>query len=463
MSRLRILVLAPDANPESVSVNLVCYRHAEALAELHEVTLVGRSCHGEALRRAQSPFQAIEAISMPWLDRALAWCLRRVFKNNFHSRALTVLWCPFSIAFEWFAWRSMRRRIIAGEFDIVLRLSPINSVIPSAFPFFLRNRSIPFVVGPINGGLPWPQGFSQADNQKAWIDSLRNLYRFIPFTRSTYRRAAAIIAGSSQTYAEFSAYREKLFFVPENGLTRSLCSGAPRPCKRDSKLELIFVGGLVPYKACDLALRAAAPFLRNDLAHFTVVGDGPERGRFEQLAKTLGIEEAVSFCGTLTHNEAMQRLRSADVMVFPSVREFGGGVVFEALAVGAVPIVADFGGPGDIVHSEVGYKVPLTNERDVVARMEEILTELVHDRGRLERLRRQGMAYAREYLTWDAKAQATTRVLNWVVARGPKPNLRPPKEYAADTGLFGPVASSETLIEHQERSGPPVGSSKDPA
>ena len=73
MSRLRILVLAPDANPESISVNLVCYRHAEALAQLHEVTLVGRSCHEEALRRAPSPFLAIEAISMPLLDRIFAW------------------------------------------------------------------------------------------------------------------------------------------------------------------------------------------------------------------------------------------------------------------------------------------------------------------------------------------------------------------------------------------------------
>ncbi len=427
MSRLRILVLAPDANPESVSVNLVCYRHAEALAEIHEVTLVSRSCHEAALRRAQAPFHTIKAISVPCLDRIFEWSVRRIFKSNFHSRALTAFSYPFSIAFEWYAWRHLRAQIIAGEFDIVLRLSPVISVIPSAFPFFLRNYSIPFIIGPINGGLPWPQGFSQADNQKAWIDNLRNLYRFLPFARSTYRRAAAIIAGSSQTYAEFSAYRQKLFFVPENGLTRSLCSGAPRPCKRDSKLELIFVGGLVPYKACDLALRAAAPLLRNDLAHFTVVGDGPERGRFEQLAKSLGIEEAVSFCGTLTHNEAMQRLRSADVMVFPSVREFGGGVVFEALAVGAIPIVVDFGGPGDIVHSEVGYKVPLTNERDVVARMEEILTELVHDRGRLERLRRKGMAYARECLTWDAKALVTTRVLHWVARRGPKPDLPPPK------------------------------------
>jgi glycosyltransferase involved in cell wall biosynthesis len=445
VTRLRILVLAPDANPESISVNLVSYRHAEALAQRHAVTLIGRSCNEEALRRAQAPFHAIEAITVPWLDRIFAWSVRWIFKNNFHNRALTVFGYPFAIAFEWRAWRRMRNRIIAGEFDVVLRLSPVISVIPSAFPFFLRNCSVPFVIGPINGGLPWPQGFSQANNQKAWIDNLRNLYRFLPFARSTYRGAAAIIAGSSQTYAEFVAYCDKLFFVPENGLTPSLCAGAPHRCEGDSKLELIFVGNLVPYKACDLALRAAAPLLRDDLVHFTVVGDGPERKRLEQLTTSLRIEENVTFCGMLPHAEAMQRLRSADVLVFPSVREFGGGAVFEALAVGAVPIVADFGGPGDIVHPAVGFKVPLKNENDFVAQMEGILTELAHDRDRLERLRQQGMAYARECLTWDAKAQATTRILHWVLGQGPKPDLPPPKELAKSP--LENDAKSRTAVE----------------
>jgi glycosyltransferase involved in cell wall biosynthesis len=295
----------------------------------------------------------------------------------------------------------------------------------------MRNCSVPFIIGPINGGLPWPQGFSQADDQKAWIDSLRRLYRFVPFARSTYRRASAIIAGSSQTYKEFGGYREKLFFVPENGLSISLCSGAPHHREDDSKLELIFLGGLVPYKACDLALRAAAPFLRSESARFMVVGDGPERNRLEQLTKSLGIEEAVSFCGMLPHAQAMERLRSADVLVFPSVREFGGGVVFEALAVGTVPLVADFGGPGDIVYPEIGRKVSLTNESDVVAQLEKALGELIHDRSLLDRLQQQGMSYARECLTWEAKAQIVTRIMHWVMARGPKPVLAPPKALAA--------------------------------
>ncbi len=443
MSRLRILLLAPDCDPTRVSIPFVTYCHAAALAELHDVTLVARSSVEDALRRAKAQFRSIEVVRMPMLERIYAWSLRWIFKNNFTSQALTAFGYPFSLAFECRAWRQLRHRIFVGEFDIVVRLLPMSAVIPSPFAFFLRKGPIPFVIGPINGGLPYVQGFSQAKNEKQWISSLRGLYRFLPFAQSTYRNAAAIIAASSQTCAEFAGYRDKLFFVPEPGIARSLCSEYPRSSEPDAKFELIFVGGLIPCKACDLALRAVAPVLRNGSARFTVLGDGPERNRLEHLARSLGIEKAVSFCGWVSHAEVLRRLRSADVLVFPSVRDFGGGVIFEALASGAVPLVADFGGPGDIVYPEVGYKVPLTNEADFVTQMEKILTNLAHNRDHLERLRRQGIAYAGERLTWDAKAQDTTRVLNWVLRRGPKPDFRPPKALAAGI-IPSPFVASPT-------------------
>jgi glycosyltransferase involved in cell wall biosynthesis len=340
---------------------------------------------------------------------------------------LTAFGYPFALAFEWYAWRQLRRRIFAGEFDVVLRVMPMTPVLPSPFAFFLRKGPVPFVIGPLNGGLPWPPGFRQLENQREWISSFRNLYRYLPFARSTYRHASAIIAASSQTFSEFAEYSEKRFFVPEPGIARSLCYGDLRSPEREAKLELIFVGGLVPRKGCDLALRAAAPLLRSDLARFTVVGDGPERNRLEQQAKSLGIEKTVVFCGWLSHAAVLQHLRSADLFVFPSLRDNGAGVVFEALGTGAVPVVVDFGGPGDIVHTGVGYKVAMTNEDDIVAQMEKILMELASNRERVEQLRRQGIAYVQDCLTWDAKARSVTRVLDWVVRQGQKPDLPPPK------------------------------------
>ena len=214
MSRLRILLLAPDCNPEEVSMPYVTYSHAAALAQLHDVTLVVGSPSEDAVRRAKAPFRTIEVVRMPSLERIYAWSFRRIFKYNYDSQVVTAFGYPFSLAFEWHAWRQLRRRIFAGEFDVVLRIMPMTPVLPSPFAFFLRKGPIPFVIGPLNGGLPWPPGFSQLENQKEWISNLRNLYRYLPFARSTYRHAAAIIAASSQTYSEFAAYSDKAVFCP---------------------------------------------------------------------------------------------------------------------------------------------------------------------------------------------------------------------------------------------------------
>lgn len=427
MSRLRILVLASFCDPNGVSMPYVTYSHAAALADLHDVELVIEAPREEHVRRANGAFRAIQVVRMPLLEHAQAWSLKRIFKYNYDTQVLTAFSYPFSLAFEWYAWRQLRHRIYAGDLDVVLRLLPMSPVIPSPFAYFLRKGPIPFVVGPLNGGLPWPSGFSQLEHQREWISGLRDLYRYLPFARSTYRDAAAIIAASSQTYSEFARYADKLFFVPEPGIARSLVYPDARNRSDDAKLELLFVGGLVPRKACDLALRAAATVLRKDLARFTVVGDGPERSRLEQLVQSLGIEKSVTFCGWLGHQEVLNQMRSADVFVFPTLRDNGAGVVFEALASGAVPVVADFGGPGDIVRPDVGYKVALTSESDIVAQIEKILLALAGDRNLLRGLRQRGICYAREHLTWEAKAQATSQVLHWVLRRAPKPDFVPPK------------------------------------
>ncbi len=85
MSRLRVLVLGPDCNPDEVSIPYVTYSHAAALAELHDVTLVARSSVEDSLRRAKAAFRAIEVVRMPLLDRIFAWGFRRIFKHNYDT------------------------------------------------------------------------------------------------------------------------------------------------------------------------------------------------------------------------------------------------------------------------------------------------------------------------------------------------------------------------------------------
>ena len=136
MSRLRILLLAPLCDPEGVSMPYVTYSHAAALAQLHDVDLVIGSPSEEHVRRAKGGFRNVEVIRMPSLERINSWTMRKVFKYNYDTQVLTAFSYPFSLAFEWYAWRQLRSRIFGGEFDVVLRLLPMSPVLPSPFAFF---------------------------------------------------------------------------------------------------------------------------------------------------------------------------------------------------------------------------------------------------------------------------------------------------------------------------------------
>src|SRR5205807_8469575 len=98
MSRLHILLLGPDCNPEKVSIPFVTYSHAAALAQLHDVTLVAREAVEDALRRAKAPFRAIEVVRTPRLDRTFAWCFRRIFRFFYVWYVVIAFRYPFSIS-----------------------------------------------------------------------------------------------------------------------------------------------------------------------------------------------------------------------------------------------------------------------------------------------------------------------------------------------------------------------------
>ena len=107
---------------------------------------------------------------------------------------------------------------------------------------------------------------------------------------------------------------------------------------------LLAVGRLARSKGFDLAIRALAALrARGRDARLVLVGEGPERGPLEALARSQGIAERVSFAGPLTHDQLMPLYRSAAMLVAPcrvlaSGRRDGiPNVVVEAMAMG-VPV-----------------------------------------------------------------------------------------------------------------------------
>ena len=65
-----------------------------------------------------------------------------------------------------------------------------------------------------------------------------------------------------------------------------------------------------------------------------------------------------------------------------------------------------------------------------------MLRQLAGNRTDLAQMRQRGMAFAREHLTWDAKARVVTDVLLWATGHGPKPALEPPVAERATVGVL---------------------------
>ena len=238
----------------------------------------------------------------------------------------------------------------------------------------MRNLKTPFSLGPINGGLPWPPGYGSASREKEWIRFFRWLYTYLPFLRSTYSNPKAVIVGSSYTYLATGrrVERNRLFFIHQNGIfERDVLES--RRYDDIPPVRVCFLGRLVPLKNCNIVIRSAAALIRERKIRLDIVGDGWDRRNLEALTRDLGLEKDVTFHGWLPHPQAMGILAGSDVMALPTIREFGGGVVVEAMARGVVPIVMRYGGPSDLVEEGYGISLALKNESDTVQDLERVL------------------------------------------------------------------------------------------
>ena len=177
----------------------------------------------------------------------------------------------------------------------------------------------------------------------------------------------------------------------------------------------------------DMVLEAAAPLLATGLAKLDFVGSGPMRAVLEQRIAELGVHDAVTLVGDVPHTRVQSYLAGADLMCAPAVREFGGAVVMEAMYMGAVPMVVNYGGPPEYATEGSGFAVPLGPREGIIAAMRALLTSVVANPAQLVTMSALAQSRARALFQWDVKARQMLEVYNWVMdPRGEKPDFGTP-------------------------------------
>ena len=126
---------------------------------------------------------------------------------------------------------------------------------------------------------------------------------------------------------------------------------------------LITIGRLIPLKGVDALIRAIAWF-RNAPEEtkeyvLLIVGDGAEKNRLTELARTLHVSDLVYFLGQRDRASALAYLRASDLFVLNSSTEGFSHVILEAMMTGTPVIATNVGGNPELVtHHENGILIP---------------------------------------------------------------------------------------------------------
>ncbi len=137
---------------------------------------------------------------------------------------------------------------------------------------------------------------------------------------------------------------------------------------------LIHVSNFRPVKRVSDCIRILAEVVRKVPAHLLMVGDGPDRGPAEHLARDLGVHEQVTFLGKQDHVERLLPL--AHVLLMPSELESFGLAALEAMACGVVPVATRVGGVAELItHGADGYLEAVGDIAAQSARVTELLAK----------------------------------------------------------------------------------------
>ncbi len=379
------------------------YRWARQLAARHDVTILTYHKRGRIPLSRQLPgIRIIEWEEPPGLGRA---------------ERLNSMVKPAYVPFYARSRRWIRAALARGErFDVAHQPVPLAVRYPSP----VAGLGIPFVLGPVGGSLKSPQGFASEEGTSPWylglrgLDGLRLRHDFL--LRRTYQQADCVLGIAPYVQDLLGHINVRRFEVMSDSGLETL----PEPVERTGRsgpVRLLYVGRLVRTKGVRDAIRAVG-LMTGQPVHLDVVGDGFDRGACEALAGQLGLAGRVTFHGWLPRPRIGEFYRAADVFVFPSYREPGGNVIFEAMGHGLPLVVSDRGGPGAAVDETCGIRVhpgsPDQYARDLASVLARLVREPAWRLALGEGARRRVMTIG----LWETKVQQAGSIYEEVILHG---------------------------------------------
>lgn len=202
-----------------------------------------------------------------------------------------------------------------------------------------------------------------------------------PFFQIGHGKAKALLVCNSEARAIIpDKWSQKTQVFPVSGISSEDLEYKSMPRQNLGEFRILSAGSLIRIKGFSLTIRAFKTFSDGHPdAKLTIIGSGPEERTLQSLVQDLGLEDLVSLVPSVPRNQLLREIADCDVFLFPSLRDGGGTVVIEAMALGKPVVCLDTGGPGMHVSDECGIKIvpgtPSQTEKDLAKALDQLYVD----------------------------------------------------------------------------------------
>jgi len=305
------------------------------------------------------------------------------------------------------AYRVVKRLNDKEQFDVVHHLTFGNLWVPTFMPFL----PIPFIWGPIGGGELVPKPFRQdypikAKAQEFIRDIILSSLKINPLFWYICKKASLIIVRTNETLKRIpQPDKNKTIKMIETGIETINFSITRNNAERNV-IQVISVGRLIHWKGFDLTLKAFAKIInKNENLRLIIIGDGKDKERLLRICKKEKISDMVCFTGHINHEKVLQLMSDSSIFLFPSLKEGGAWVFFEAMLLKLPIICLEIAGATEIVDAKCGIKVKPNNPEQTINDLSKALLKLANDSDLRRKMGQAGRKRVEKHYTWDKKGE----------------------------------------------------------
>lgn len=411
---MKVLVSAYACEPNKGSEPGMGWNWVKQISRFHEVWAITRANNREVIKEELKK-KPLPNVHFCYFD--LPYVLR-FYKRG--GRGIQLYYYLWQIGIYFLA-KKLNHQI---GFDVIQHVTFTGVHKPS----FLSFLPVPFIWGPVaTSGFPWrfitEVGLTGAVSEILRI--VRNSFcmTYDPFLRWHMKRSAIIIPANNYTLKMIpQKYDSKCILLSQVGVSDILKPDLENNNYRNRRTIHIFsLGRLALWKGFGMAIKAFAQFVQNnkDLdANFVIVGEGPDEEKVKRIAKKYNMEDRICFLfEQLDRISIMEKMRAADIFLYPSLRDSGGFVIVESLMASTPVICLDIGGPGEIVTKECGIKIKPENSDQVVRDIAAAIEKLARDEELKKRLGEGGRKRIEDIYDWDKKGEEINKIYEEVMGK----------------------------------------------